>query len=210
MRKVFFLLVMILLCAQAPVFAQDKSSAQEMGRGQIDFNAAGFFTFGPMVNVGFRVGPSTFIDGSFRWSYPGIVYQMVETEGFENEASPSGGGAGIRVTHCIFIGDSPNCMYVGGIFQFTWGGSSYTDSEYPTDSWEREWKGYAVMFNMGYRFRFQSGFYMMVGGMLGFHNQYKSEWHYTNNSFNKTVYNDPEGVRLIGMIEFSIGTEFGK
>jgi hypothetical protein len=205
--KIICSVIMMFFIAAGTVNAAQ--SGTEVGRGEFDFNPAGFLMFGPIVNLGFRVGESTFIDGNFRWSYPGLIYQVLETDGFENEANINGGGVGTRVIHLFIQKGSPHCMYIGGIFEYTWGGSKYTDDDYPSENWERKWRGYALMANIGYRFRFESGFYMQLGGMAGFHNQYKAEWHHTDSS-DKRIHEDPEGVRLIAMLEFAVGTEFGR
>jgi hypothetical protein len=199
----------ILLALTSTGIAAPAGDSNAMGSGEVVFNPLGFFQFGPMIDIGPRIGSSTFLDAHFRWSYAGLLYQVLETDGFENEASPTGGGLGLKLTHCVTNPSSPHCLYLGGVFELTWGGSKYTDDEYAPDNWERKWRGYDIMFNIGYRWRFQSGFFMQLGGFAGFHNQYKAEWHYTNSS-NKNTYEDPEGVRLIAMLEFSIGTEFGK
>ncbi|MFH0977461.1 MAG: hypothetical protein V1874_16905 [Spirochaetota bacterium] len=208
-QKICFIgLILIAFTTISPAAPADKSNA--MGSGEVVFHPVGFFQFGPMVDIGPRIGTSTFLDAHIRWSYAGLVYQAIETDGFENEADPNGFGVGLKLTHFFVSSGTPHGMYIGGLFEYTWGGSKYTDDEDSSYNWERKWKGYDVMFNIGYRWRFPSGFFMQLGGFAGFHNQYKAEWEYTNRPSDKSTHEDPEGVRLIAMIEFSIGTEFGK
>jgi hypothetical protein len=207
-QKLCFMFV-IMLALLTTGIAAPAGRSNDMGSGEVVFHPLGFLQFGPMVDIGPRIGPSTFLDAHFRWSYAGLLYQVVETDGFENEASPNGFGVGLKLTHFVAGSGSSHGMYIGGLFEYTWGGSKYTDDEYPTNSWARKWKGYDIMFNIGYRWRFPSGFFMQAGAFAGFHNQYKAEWQYTDSS-DKRTREDPEGVRLIAMLEFSIGTEFGK
>jgi len=204
-QKVFFLFF-ILFALTAFCTAATAAESNEMGSGELVFHPLGFFQFGPMVDIGPRIGKSTFLDAHIRWSYAGLLYQAIETEGFENEANPNGFGVGIKITHLLIPAGSTSGMYVGGLFEYTWGGSKYTDDDYSAYSWERKWKGYDIMFNIGYRWRFPSGFFMQLGGFAGFHNQYKAEITYGNNR----TKSNPDGVMLIAMLEFSIGTEFGK
>jgi hypothetical protein len=208
-QKLLFIFV-ILLDLAATGTAAPAGQSSEMGSGELVFDPLGFFQFGPMVDIGPRIGPSTFLDAHFRWSYAGLLYQVIETDGFESEANPNGFGVGLKLTHFFITSGSPHGMYIGGLFEYTWGGSKYTDDSYPRDNWERKWKGYDIMANIGYRWRFPSGFFMQAGAFAGFHNQYKAEWHYTDRSTDKKTYEDPDGVMLIAMLEFSIGTEFGK
>jgi len=204
------LICLLLLSSITVVFAAPAGDSNAMGTGEVVFHPLGFLQFGPMVDIGPRIGPSTFLDAHFRWSYAGLLYQVIETDGFTNEANPNGFGVGLKLTHFIAGPGSPHGMYFGGLFEYTWGGSKYTDDEYPKNNWERKWKGYDIMANIGYRWRFPSGFFMQAGGFAGFHNQYKAEWQYTDRPSDKRTREDPEGVRLIAMLEFSIGTEFGK
>lgn len=203
-QTVFFILILVLNVAAAP---GEKSAG--MGRGEINFNPMGFLQFGPIVDVGLRAGSSTFIDAHFRWAYAGVVYQAIETDGFSSsDVSPTSGAAGLKVIYCFLRNDTPHCMYIGGIVEYTWGGDSGTDEDwYPERDWKRTWSGYAIVLNMGYRWRFSSGFFMQVGGMAGIHNQTNASWYYTK--YESVKFKDPEGVRFIGMLEFSIGTEFG-
>jgi hypothetical protein len=203
----FIFFIMLALTTTGMAASAGESNA--MGSGEIVFHPLGFLQFGPMLDIGPRIGDSTFLDAHFRWSYAGLLYQVIETDGFEREANPNGFGVGLKLSHFFITSGSPHGMYIGGAFEYTWGGSKYTDDEWPAYNTERKWKGYDIMFNIGYRWRFQSGFFMQLGAFAGFHNQYKAEWHYTDSS-NKNTYEDPEGVRVIAMLEFSIGTEFGK
>jgi hypothetical protein len=208
-KKICFTLF-ILLALTAAGIAAPANDSNAMGSGEFVFHPLGFLQFGPMVDIGPRLGSSTYLDAHFRWSYAGLLYQVIETDGFENEANPNGFGVGLKLTHFFSSPGSPHGMYIGGLFEYTWGGSKYTDDESPTYNWERKWKGYDIMANIGYRWRFPNGFFMQLGAFAGFHNQYKAEWQYTDRPSDKRTREDPEGVRLIAMIEFSIGTEFGK
>jgi hypothetical protein len=213
-QKVFFLFF-ILFALTAFCTGATAAESNEMGSGEFVFHPVGFFQFGPMVDLGPRIGTSTFLDAHIRWSYAGLLYQAIETDGFSSsKVDPNSFGVGAKLIHFFKNPSSPHGMYIGGLFEYTWGGDSGTEDEghtYERD-WSRKWKGYTVMFNMGYRWRFPSGFFMQLGGFAGFHNQYKAETTREKNSYYSTEKkeSDPEGVRVIAMIEFSIGTEFGK
>ncbi len=202
-QKISILFFILLTLTTAAISAP---SNNETGSGEVVFNPLGFFQFGPMVDIGPRVGNSSFIDFHFRWAYAGLLYQVIESDGFENDVDTNSYGVGIRFTHLLLKPGSPHCIYIGGAFEITRGGSEYSYSDYSSENFTREWKGRTLVFNMGYRWRFPSGFFMQLGGYAGFHDQYEAEITYENGYSKK----NPEKTRVIAMLEFSIGTEFGK
>jgi hypothetical protein len=198
--------VVIALCAlSAPTYAQ---SRDELGRFEFDFNPVGFLQFGPIANLGVRLGPVTFIDFHFRYSYAGLLYQVIETDGFNDTASMNCGGVGGRINNVIKLSGSPHAWYIGALGEYTWGGSEVTGTGrngYDV-TYDRTWEGYAIAIHGGFRWRFSSGFYMNLGAIVGIHNQHTASFNYPIMGYYKE--DNPEGVRIFGMLEFALGVEF--
>ena len=187
--------------APAPAAAADGNG--ELGRFEFDFNPLGFLQFGPLVNAGVRLGPVTYIDLHGRWSYAGALYWVLE----DADVQPESFGLGVRVNNVFKLPGSMHAWYLGALFESTWGKATYEDDTWTgTGTYERTWRGYVLAANGGFRWRFQSGFYMNLGLILGIHNQYEASTDSPVNGFAKD--DDPEGVRVFGMLEFAVGAEF--
>jgi hypothetical protein len=94
------------------------------------------------------------------------------------------------------------------MFEYGWGSTKGDIGE----AWE--WKGthsyWDVLVNAGYRWRFQSKFFLNVGLMTGVMNQINSEWEYTKPTYYKygIKYEDPSLTLFLIMAELSFGWEF--
>jgi hypothetical protein len=214
-------LVLALVCGALCVLAESsqaasrssRSSGNELGRFEFEFNPVGFLQFGPIVDFGVRVGPVTFIDAHFRYPYLGVVSHLLESDVFNDTASPNTGAIGVRINNVIPLHGSMNAWYIGLVGEYTWGGSDIGDEVYSATlgrridvTYTRKWKGYMVAARAGFRWRFASGFYMNLGGILGVHNQYEAT--YNTPTFATPKGDDAVGVMVAGMIEFSLGVEF--
>ncbi|MBN1534599.1 MAG: hypothetical protein JXA20_18140 [Spirochaetes bacterium] len=190
--------VLVALCALSSPSHAQSGSGDELGRFEFEFNPVGFLQYGPMVNMGVRLGPVTFIDFHVRYPYAGVLYQVLETDGFDRTASPDCAGVGGRINNVIRLGASPHAWYIGALGEYTWGGSEWkgTGRNGYDVTYERTWKGYTIALNAGFRWRFSSGFYMNLGGIIGIHNQYRASISTPLMGYYKE--DDPEGCGSSG------------
>jgi hypothetical protein len=184
----------------------------ELGRFEFEFNPVGFFQFGPMVDLGVRVGPVTYIDAHFRYPYLGVVYQVIETNVFKDTPLLNCGAVGVRINNVIRLRGSLNAWYFGAVGEYNWGGTEVSKSG---TSWllpvgnityTRKWQGFVIALRAGFRWRWASGFYMNLGLIAGIFDQYRAS--YNIPALGYPLRPDPKGVIGIGMIEFSLGAEF--
>lgn len=73
-----------------------------LGNFELQFNPLGFLQFGPVVDLGPKVGSSTYLYGHFRWSSLGLVYRLVSTDGFEDDMSIGCMAIGVGFKH-LFV-----------------------------------------------------------------------------------------------------------
>ena len=166
----------------------------------IYFNPLGVVQFGPMAGAEIRVLPNIVFDLHLRWAALGLIYQALESEGFEDDVSFASAAAGFGARHFFGTAGSPNRFYVGGVFEYFWGFTSGADE---IGDWEGEDAGIVLATNVGYRWIFPSGFFVNVGGFAGFGRDLKNDWWYEGHT--STVFEIPSETTVFGMLEVSFG-----
>ncbi|OGU39651.1 MAG: hypothetical protein A2X61_09820 [Ignavibacteria bacterium GWB2_35_12] len=163
-------------------------SNYQMGNSEFLFNPLGFLQFGPIFEYNFRIGQSFFIGPHFRYSAGGVLYHVVAdyTEGLDMTS------AAVGISMKNFYGASQDKFYVGGIIEYGWGGGELYNDNNNIQYYSHTY--ISLSSNIGYRWRYDSGFFLNVGGIIGIAPQ---------------LSNDKETeTTIIAMAELSFGWEF--
>jgi len=165
-----------------------------LGPVAIGFQPLGFLQFGPVLNVEFRIGHNFVIGPQFRYNALGLVFNAINE--FENTMLCFGAGVGVK--H-FPIPDQKNKFYYGLAVEYEYGESDDYGDWWGTDA------GIVSMVNAGYRFRYNSGFYMNLGAFAGvYYNLYDEWFDYDDNE----LHDDSGFMRFAGYLEFGLGFEF--
>ncbi len=176
-----------------------------MGSGAFYMNLSGLFQFGPIFGFGIRVAPNLIIDAHWRYSSLGLLYVVLATDGFEDEMSMGCMAAGSGIRYFFPNEKKPHRLYVGGLFEYGWGKTQNLAEE--NWEWKSEDAQIIIAPNGGFRFRFDSNFFLNLGVLAGVAIDVKNEWWYLNNP---SVTYDQRGATFFGMLEFTLGWEFGR
>jgi hypothetical protein len=169
-------------------------------------NPLGFVQFGPMAGMELTLGSHLIIDAHVRFSSVGLLMYVVandDKEGWPDQITGLGVGGGIKLLIPSRIGG----FYMGVLLEDGWQKQYYAKDKSWT--WVNE-SGYIVVApNIGYKFRFQSGFYMNTGAIFGAAFVGKDQWHYTKNYNNdKSTHIKDSHIQPFGMLELAFGVEF--
>ncbi len=192
-----------------PVVEQQPSKQEEQdkqGRVNLLIHPLGFLQFGPIVGTEIRVGQSMFIDIHFRYAALGLLYNLI----VDGDTKMYSMAAGLGTKWLIKRRNSPHGFYIGGFTDFGWGAN--IQNEGYSDEWEGEHKYFAIASTEGFRWRFSRGFILNLGLMAGIAFEIEDDWEYTDYNhpdYGEKKYSD-EDVYFFGMVEVSLGWEFGK
>jgi hypothetical protein len=207
--KYFYLgLVLSLIFISTSVLhgQSDKSGASSMKGVSLSLNPLGFVQFGPVVNAEVGLNDHVVLNGHIRFASLGLLSKVVlydeDDDIFPDNVSGSGIGGGIL----YFFGEKKNKPYLGGLFEL-----HNTVSIYDTDAmyeWESESNMIVLFVNGGYRFRFDSGFFINTGAYLGAAVG-EEKWYYTNPAVTEygTTNTEPSTFPF-GMLELAFGMQF--
>jgi hypothetical protein len=123
----------------------------------IYFNPLGFALAGPMLGAEFTLQRHFIIDAHLRFLSLGALSGVL-AEGTFDVYNLSGIGIGIGAKY--FTGGSRGGFYIGPVLEY------YTQDYNDGSGF---WDGEGILYgaNLGYKFQFNSGFYMRFGGYLG-------------------------------------------
>jgi len=166
----------------------------ELGRVHLGFQPAGFLQFGPVIELGFRVGNNFVIGPQFRYTSLGLAYNAIND--FENTLLCFGFGATFKHFPAT---NQKNKFYYGVGFEY-----EYSDFD-DYDDWYGSSAGVVIITNVGYRWRFGSGFYINLGAFAGAYVNIYDQWY----DYDDDELHDESGwTQFYGYIEFGIGVEF--
>jgi hypothetical protein len=117
--------------------------------------------------------------------------------------SGMGVGGGLKYLHPSRIGG----FYAGFLMEYGWQTQYYGKDE--TWEWQEDVNYLVTMANVGYKFRFLSGFYINTGALLGTAYVFKDQWYYTRSYYyNTSKHNNDSQLKPFGMLEVAFGIEF--
>lgn len=202
------------------------SSAQVSGRGStwnaplsnkgVLVNLLGIVQFGPIIEGEFKINPNMVVGPHLRLSGLGLLYHLVVAApdwGDVDEVSMSSMAVGATFKYFAHSKNSPHRFYLGGSLEYGWG-SSKGDVDVGDDEWTADHAYIAILSNFGYRWRYESGFFLNVGALAGVAINTKDEWYYSFEGGpppgdpDYGIHRGDGGTVLAGMLEVSFGKEF--
>jgi hypothetical protein len=170
----------------------------------LSLNPLGFLQFGPIVNAEFGVDDDLVINTHVRFSSLGLLTYVsnYDSDGLDQLSGMAIGGGVLK-----FFGENQSKPYAGILLEYEWGSQQYAMGE-PWE-WYRD-ENYGVMiFNGGYRFRFDEGFFINAGLFLGAAVG-RYTWDYADLSYGENDNEPRQGTHVVpfGMLEVAFGMEF--
>lgn len=180
------------------------NTARPVSKFALSFNPLGFVQFGPVVSAEFGIRENLVINTHVRVPVLGVLTYAVKyhDDGLDNLGGIAIGGGVLK-----FFGEDRNKPYAGGLAEYDY--SSMLYGEFEQWEWSRVEHSGVLIFNGGYRFRFETGFFINAGAYLGAaFGAYN--WEYSDLTYG--VYdNEPrQGLSAtpFGMLELTFGKEF--
>jgi hypothetical protein len=204
-RQIFLLatILVIILSVPSMMCAQMTQQNETPGKTAILFNPLGVLQFGPIFQGEFAIAPNLYLTTHVRFAAFGVVYQAIESDGFEDDVSFGSMAVGGGMKFLMKTPYSPNCFYIGGFAEYGWGATENTEVSRP-------WKGndayFSFISNFGYRWRFPSKFFLNIGVIAGLAPVLKDEWYYVDDP--STIIETDEALWYVAMLELSMGWEF--
>ena len=167
----------------------------------ISVNPLGFVQFGPVINAEVGLTENVSVNVHARLASLGLLSYAIhaDIDGLDEYTGTGFGGGAI-----YFLNGSSSSWFIGALMEYEKSTLLYAANE----DWE--WKQFnktsVFIFNGGYRFRFDGGFFMNTGAYLGAAST-KWNWHFTDFSYSS----DGEIGKTItpfGMLELTLGFEF--
>jgi hypothetical protein len=170
------------------------------------FNPLGFIQFGPILGAEILCTKNFTIEGHVRLSSLGLLmYAISHNDNGDAPYSISGTGIGGGCEY--FLPGRSGGLYIGLLMEL---GSQtslyYQDSQW--DNYQDDSNYFVFLFNVGYKFTFQSGFYIKTGGFLGFADIYKGKWYNIGTNTDKSIHTDNSKIIPDGFAELTFGIDF--
>ena len=162
-------------------------------KANIYVNPLGLLQFGPMIGVEIPGGPTGYFDLHVRLQGLGAL-TYITNDDEDTKVTQFGIGGGYRA----FLGRPglQNQYYAGGIVEFVY-------SPYGTDNYEGAEYGAVAAGQFGHRWRYESGFFLNVGGIVGAYYPASSEWYYFSDPSVK--FEGSTDLVTVVMAELSLG-----
>lgn len=189
----------------APIQSSTKKR-KSFGPFNLYLNPLGFVEFGPIVGGQVIIAPRTYLDFHWRYSKLGLLYNVI-TNGFVDEVGVGSMAYGGGITHFIPIGNTPNCMYVGLLYEYGFG---TTHGGSKSDTWDAKNAQSIIACNPGFRFRIGSTAFLNLGLQAGVSIPMVDQWWYVDEPSHIKYNDDKMGPLFFGGLEFSLGLEFGR
>lgn len=180
-----------------------------MGKFMVYIDPLGGLFFGPHIGCEIGVGANSFIDVHYRHSAFGLIYDAIATESFYYDMKMVSGAAGAGFKQYLIIGNMPHRLYLGGSFDFGWGGIKNVDEEYPNEDWETFANLLFFAGHAGWLWRFDGPFNLGLGLLFGVAIEVKNEKEFNANY----PYEEKQPDKRVfpgGGLQLLLNFEFGK
>jgi hypothetical protein len=174
------------------------NSDNSISRFALSVNPLGFAQFGPLVNAEFGVTKNLVINTHVRFATLGLLTYVVKDEdGDLDELTGLAYGGGVL----YFFGEKRNKPYLGMMGEFEKTKNIYAANE----EWEatEDDETVIIMFNGGYRFRFNSGFFINTGAFFGVG---RCHWFWRRSDGSDS--SEDVDFTPAGLVEVTVGFEF--
>jgi hypothetical protein len=185
-------------------FYMSKLDETDISKFSLSINPLGFIQFGPVINAEFGIKENMVINTHVRFPSVGVLSYVVKyhSDGLDELSGIAFGGGLV-----YFFGENMSKPYIGGMVEY-----HRTECLYAKDeSWE--WsqidRDGVFIFNAGFRWRFEGGFFVNTGAFLGAAiGNY--EWEYADLSYglSDNTSRDGKDITPFGMFEVTLGIEF--
>lgn len=182
------------------------ASSQEypISKFALSVNPVGFLQFGPSISVETGITGNLALNAHVRFPSLGLISYAVlaDNDGLDELTGIAFGAGAI-----YFFGDKRNRPYAGMLIDYNRFVCLYAQNK--DWEWEETTNSVVLLFNGGYRFRFESGFFINTGAFFGVAiNSWK--WDYTDSSYGSSGTSDRTGTdaQPFGMVEVTFGFEF--
>ena len=218
MRRTIIILTILFCLVESPsVFSQRSSNNNLLTRkGKVpivamSLNLAGFATYGPVLQIDFKVKHPYCLTPWIRYSYAGLIstYQWTNFES-DSEYDPTSMAVGLEFKRFLVTSSRKTYIYYGAALEGIHDkGLHNIDPDYNYEYEQIRW-ALAAYGNLGYRFKIGNNFFVNLGIMPGVAFDIKNKGYYTKGASEGLEYGSFEKIRFIGMIEVSLGWEVYK
>ena len=188
--------------AEAAQQAPPEVADRPLGSWYLQFDPLGFLQIGPSAEVGLRVASGTLIGAALRVEGLGLLYQDIATSGFENDASLLSTAVDV-LFYQLFPAAGTNRWYLQGMIGYGWGWTSGTNY---IGAWQGSNSHIELGVGAGYRWRYNSRFFLDVGGLAGLGIGVTDSWYQTSTPNN--VNNNALNEYFLGALQVHVGWEF--
>ncbi|MEN8156017.1 MAG: hypothetical protein ABFS10_03640 [Bacteroidota bacterium] len=184
----FVILFAGILSISNPGYGQENP----MGKFALSVNPLGFMEFGPLINAEFGLTDNLVLNTHVRFHSLGLLSYVIDD--WPDRLTGIAMGAGLL----HFFGSSMHKPYVGGLIELHHSTQFYLDDGTGTTNMA------IFIANGGYRFRFDSGFFINTGLFMGFG---AGPYTWASENYPSDDYTDLSVVPF-GMAELTLGFEF--
>jgi hypothetical protein len=176
---------------------------EDLSKFALSLNPLGFIQFGPVINAEFGIKENIVLNTHVRFPSLGLLTYVLKyhDDGLDELSGIAFGGGLI-----YFFGDNMSKPYVGGMLEYHRTNSLYAKAE--GWEWSQIDQSGVFIFNGGYRWRFEGGFFVNTGVFFGAA-MGNYDWEYADPSYDPY---EPGGegtdVTPFGMFEVTLGLEF--
>jgi hypothetical protein len=166
-------------------------------------NPLGFAQFGPTLGTQVFVTEDVAIEAHVRFWTLGALSYVANWDDDTSLDSLSGIAFGLGGLY--FLGDTEDQWYLGAFLDYQISEATYDQGgKY---EWTSEDISYVFITNVGYRFRFQDGFFLNLGGFFGAAYT-QTDWEYKDyEESDGTTGGSSTSTTPFGMLELSLGFE---
>jgi len=205
MKRILIILTIVLISINEFCIAQQVKTNEtySISKFSLSINPLGFIQFGPLISAEFGINSNLVFNTHVRFPSAGVISYIVHEVDDDDSMTGIAAGAGI----IYFVGNNQSKPYIGFLAEFDRTKKVFDVGE----DWERAERDNigVFLFNAGYRFRFENGYYINAGAFLG---TAFSSWEreYTNSSYYVSGPRVKSGTDMVpfGMLELAIGLEF--
>lgn len=176
---------------------------EDISKFALSLNPLGFIQFGPVINAEFGIKENIALNTHVRFPSLGLLTYVVKyhDDGLDELSGIAFGGGVI-----YFFGENMSKPYVGGMLEYHRTESLYAKAE--GWEWSQIDRSGVFIFNGGYRWRFEGGFFVNTGVFFGAA-MGNYDWEYADPSYDPDEpAGDGKDVTPFGMFEVTLGLEF--
>lgn len=172
----------------------------------VNFNPIGFFLYGPIIQMEFKVAHHSFIVPWLRYNYAGAASQYLWTD-FEDDDyySPSSISFAAGYKRFELLRSRKRLIYYGLFGELIHEKGLHNTESY--NEYEQTHVAVAIYGNIGYRMKFNNNFYISLGILPGYSIDLKNEGTYINSQEPLEL---SRKNRIAGMLDIAFGWKLGR